>query len=189
MIKKLKERSGSKCELCASTDGLEAYRIPPVEGDNIDHSILLCSNCLNQVEDNNKIEVNHWRCLNDSMWSEIPAVQIMAWRMLNKIKSHGWPNDLLEMLYLDEETLALAKANGDGEEAKPKHIDSNGNELKNGDTVVLTQTLNVKGSSLSAKRGTSVRKIRLVQDEPTQIEGKVEGQQIVILTKFVKKSN
>ena len=189
MLEKIKSRAGSKCELCSSTDGLEIYKIPPIEGEDIDKCVYICNNCKTQIEDPEKVDVNHWRCLNDSMWSETPAVQVMAWRMLTRLKAHGWPNDLLEMLYLDEETLALAKSNGDGEAEKPKHIDSNGNELKNGDTVVLTQTLNVKGSSLSAKRGTSVRKIRLVEDEPTQIEGKVEGQQIVILTKFVKKSN
>jgi protein PhnA len=45
----------------------------------------------------------------------------------------------------------------------------------------------VKGSSLTAKRGTAVRNISLVPDNPEHIEGRVEGQQIVILTKFVKK--
>ncbi len=189
MINKLKDRSGSKCELCGSTESLVVYKIPPVEGEDIANSILLCSNCHEQIEDPEKVDVNHWRCLNDSMWSETPAVQVMAWRMLTRLKSNVWPNDLLEMLYLDEETLAWAKSNGDGDADKPKHIDSNGNVLQNGDTVILTQTLNVKGSSINAKRGTAVRKIRLVEDEPTQIEGKVEGQQIVILTKFVKKSN
>lgn len=38
-----------------------------------------------------------------------------------------------------------------------------------------------------AKRGTAVRKITLVHDNAEQIEGKVDGQQIVLLTKFVKK--
>jgi len=46
----------------------------------------------------------------------------------------------------------------------------------------------VKGSSMVAKRGTAVRGISLVRDNPEQIEGRVNGQQIVILTKFVKKS-
>lgn len=188
MIEKLKARSGSKCELCNSTVELDVYQIPPIDGGGIDQSILLCSNCKTQIEDPEKTDANHWHCLNDSMWSEIPAVQVMAWRMLTRIKDQIWPADLLEMLYLDEENLEWAKASGEGETAKPKHIDSNGNILENGDTVTLTQSLDVKGSSLNAKRGTAVRRIRLVEDEPTQIEGKVEGQQIVILTKFVKKS-
>ena len=188
MIEKLKARSGNKCELCASADNLVTYKIPPVEGEDIANSILLCSNCHEQIEDPEKVDVNHWRCLNDSMWSETPAVQVMAWRMLTRLKTHGWPSDLLDMLYLDEETLAWAKSNGDADGDKPKHIDSNGNILQAGDSVVLIKSLDVKGSSLTAKRGTVVRKIALVEGNPEQIEGKVEGQQIIILTKFVKKS-
>jgi len=49
--------------------------------------------------------------------------------------------------------------------------------------------LNVKGASFTAKRGTAVRKISLVPDNAAHIEGRVNGQQIVILTEFVKKSN
>ena len=104
--------------------------------------------------------------------------------MLTRLKEH----DLLEMLYLDEDILKWAKASGEGEEAKPKHTDANGNILQNGDTVTLTQSLNVKGITINAKRGYAVRRIHLVENEPAHIEGKVEGQQIVILTKFVKKS-
>ena len=66
-----------------------------------------------------------------------------------------------------------------------KHVDSNGSVLKAGDTVVLIKDLNVKGAGFTAKRGTAVRRISLVHDNPEHIEGRVEGQQIVILTKFV----
>ena len=61
--------------------------------------------------------------------------------------------------------------------------------LNNGDTVVLTQQLNVKGASFMAPKGTIVRKIRLVPDNAEQIEGKINDQTIVILTKFVRKSS
>jgi len=69
-----------------------------------------------------------------------------------------------------------------------KHVDSNGNALQNGDTVVLIKSLNVKGANFMAKRGTTVRRISLVADNPEHIEGRVDGQHIVILTKFIKKS-
>jgi protein PhnA len=69
------------------------------------------------------------------------------------------------------------------------HKDANGHQLQNGDTVVLTKSLDVKGSSLNAKMGTVVKNIRLVPDNTEQIEGKIEGQLIVILTKFVRKQN
>ncbi|MBE0424626.1 MAG: PhnA domain-containing protein [Lutibacter sp.] len=187
--KKLAERSGSVCELCGSTEGLSAYEVQPAKYGNEDDSVVVCATCSNQIENADAVEANHWRCLNDSMWSEVPAVQAMAWRMLTRLKAEGWPQDLLDMLYLDEETLAWAKASGVGEVADDKvvHRDSNGVILETGDTVVLIKDLPVKGSSMVAKRGTAVRKISLVYDNAEHIEGKVDGIQIVILTKFVKK--
>ncbi len=185
----LKNRSESKCELCSATDDLNVYQIPPEVEANIDNSVLLCQNCIEQIENPEKIDVNHWRCLNDSMWSQIPAVQVMAWRMLTRLKAEGWPQDLLEMLYLDDETLSWALASGEGEASgdEVKHLDSNGILLEAGDTVTLTKDLNVKGANFTAKRGTAVRNISLVADNTEHIEGKINGQKIVILTKFVKK--
>ena len=100
-----------------------------------------------------------------------------------------WAADNLDMLYLDEETLAWAKKTGDHESdgAVYLHKDSNGAVLQNGDSVVLTKSLDVKGSSLNAKMGTVVKNIRLVADNTEQIEGRIEGQVIVILTKYVRK--
>ena len=125
------------------------------------------------------------------MWSQVPGVQVMAWRMLHRLKSEGWPQDLLDMLYLEDETLDWAKAAGDHKDDSNaiKHLDSNGAILQSGDNVVLIKDLDVKGTSFVAKRGTAVRNISLVHDNAEHIEGKVNGQQIVILTKFVKKSS
>ncbi|RUA14686.1 MAG: PhnA protein, partial [Flavobacteriia bacterium] len=67
------------------------------------------------------------------------------------------------------------------------HRDSNGVVLENGDSVVLVKDLKVKGSSMVAKQGTAVRRISLDRENAEYIEGKVDGQQIVILTKYVKK--
>jgi protein PhnA len=91
------------------------------------------------------------------------------------------------MLYLDEETLEWAKLGIEDEDAI-KHIDSNGNILQNGDNVVLIKDLNVKGGGFTAKRGTAVRGIRLDPNNAEFIEGRVDGQQIVIITQYVKKS-
>ncbi len=187
----LQARSESKCELCTSTENLSVYMIPPDPVDDAEKSLFLCQPCLQQIEDPNKVDVNHWRCLNDSMWSQVPAVQVMAWRMLTQLRAEGWSQDLLDMLYLDDKTLAWAKSNGDsisGEDTI-KHLDSNGALLVAGDTVTLIKDLNVKGASFTAKRGTAVRNISVVADNAKHIEGKVNGQQIVILTQFVKKAN
>lgn len=108
--------------------------------------------------------------------------------MLNNLRGEGWPVELLDMMYLDEETLEWAKKGLEDESSEIKHVDSNGAVLEAGDTVVLIKDLNVKGAGFTAKRGTAVRRISLVHDKPEHIEGRVEGQQIVILTKFVKKS-
>jgi protein PhnA len=187
----LQARSESKCELCTATDSLTVYEIPPNAKDNADECILICGTCREQIEDPQKVDVNHWRCLNDSMWSQIPAVQVMAWRMLTRLSQEGWPQDLLDMLYLEEDTLTWAQASAEGSnnEDSIKHVDSNGTLLEAGDTITLIKDLNVKGANFTAKRGTAVRGISLVADNAEHIEGRVEGQRIVILTQFVKKSN
>jgi len=189
--KALLARSESKCELCGATEGLEVYEVPPGSEGGADQSVLLCATCRDQIENPEHVDVNHWRCLNESMWSQVPAVQVMAWRMLTRLSAEGWPQELLDMLYLDDETQAWAQATGEGEsdEESVRHLDSNGALLEAGDTVTLIKDLNVKGANFTAKRGTAVRGISLVADNPEQIEGRVEGQQIVILTRFVKKSN
>jgi protein PhnA len=184
----LQGRSESKCELCGATESLSAYEIPPSSDGTIEQCVLLCKTCREQIENPDKVDANHWRCLNDSMWSQVPSVQVMVWRMLTRLRGEGWPQDMLDMFYLDDETLAWAESGMESEEAV-RHLDSNGALLEAGDTVTLIKDLDVKGSSITAKRGTAVRGIRLVADNPEQIEGRVEGQQIVILTRFVKKSN
>ncbi|MDR5589244.1 PhnA domain-containing protein [Christiangramia sp. SM2212] len=183
------QRSDSTCELCANKDELSVFELPDSPEEGLESCILICKTCKEQIEDPEKVQPNHWRCLNDSMWSTIPAVQVMAWRMLNRLRSEGWPNDLLDMMYMEDDVKAWAKSGVQEEKAENSiiHKDSNGAVIEAGDTVVLTKDLNVKGSSLTAKRGTAVRRVSLVHDNAEQIEGKVEGQQIVILTKFVKK--
>lgn len=184
----LKSRSGNKCELCGAAENLSIFEVPNSPQSGLESAIYICGMCKEQIEDSEKIDSNHWRCLNDSMWSEVPAVQVMAWRMLNRLKHEGWPQDLLDMMYMDDETTAWAKAGLEkGGEKKLIHRDSNGNILEAGDNVVLIKDLKVKGSSLVAKQGTTVRRISLDHENEKFIEGRVEGQQIVIVTDFVKK--
>jgi protein PhnA len=189
--KALHARSESKCELCGATETLGVYEVPPISNGSVDECALICETCREQIENPEKVDIHHWRCLNDSMWSQVPAVQVMAWRMLKRLSTEGWPQDLLDMLYLDEGTQAWAEATGEwkSDEDTVKHVDSNGAVLEAGDTVTLIKDLNVKGANFTAKRGTVVRGISLVEDNPEHIEGRVNGQQIVILTKFVKKAN
>ena len=186
--KQLQERSGSVCELSGTAENLKVYEIPYSPAQSADTAILINENLISQLENPDTMIPNEWRFLNETIWSTVPAVQVVSWRALQWLKNEGWAADILDMAYLEDEVLAWAKAGIQEEENQIVHRDSNGAVLENGDTVVLIKDLDVKGSSLVAKRGTAVRRISLVHDNPEQIEGRVEGQQIVILTKFVKKS-
>ncbi len=181
-------RSGNKCELCEATEGLKVYEVPPATG-NMDDAIFACLKCQAQIDKKEELDSSHWQCLTTSMWSEVPAVQVMAWRMLNRLRGESWAAESIDMIYLDEERLAWAKASGDHENdaSVDLHKDCFGAILQSGDNVVLTKSLDVKGSTVNAKVGTVVRNIRLVADNTEQIEGKIEGQQIVILTKYLRK--
>lgn len=185
----LKARSQQQCELCASTANLSIYDVPPHPQQRTEDSILVCAKCLAQLEKKEPLESDHWKCLLDSMWSEVPAVQVVSWRMLNRLRGESWAVDAIDLLYFDEDMMAWAKSTGDHENSSEVelHKDCNGTILQNGDTVVLTKSLDVKGSNLNARLGTVVKNIRLVHDNTEQIEGKIEGQTIVILTKYLRK--
>jgi protein PhnA len=177
-------RSGSKCELCGSSADLSVYEVAPSDG-TASQSIMVCGTCKTQIEDPSKMEETHWHCLNDSMWSTESAVQVMAYRMLKRTKNQ----DLLDMLYLEDDVKAWADADGgsDEDDDKTPTLDSNGAVLQAGDTVTIIIDLEVKGAGFTAKRGTAVRNIALTNNHE-QIEGRVNGTRIVLLTKFLKKS-
>lgn len=183
------ERSGHKCEVCGSENEPAVYEVPPQTRATEDNSIVLCGKCRAQIEKREAPESAHWAaCLPEAMWSEIPGVKVVAWRMLQRLKQESWAVDSLDMLYLDDDMLEWAKATGDHEEgASELHRDSSGTVLQSGDTVITIKSLDVKGTSFTAKLGTVVKNIRLVEGNTEQIEGKIEGQVIVILTKFVRK--
>lgn len=65
--------------------------------------------------------------------------------------------------------------------------DSNGTILSDGDSVTLIKDLKVKGMSVTLKRGTLVKKIRLT-DDPAEIDCKISGSDIVLRTEFLKKA-
>lgn len=189
LLQDLENRSGNQCELCASTNDLSIYEVPPTSTGGVDGSVLICSVCLGQIEHSETTDANHWRCLNDAMWSEFRAVKIVAWRMLSRLRKEGWPQDLLDMLYLEDGDLRFAKETGEhlDESEKVIHRDANGAILQSGDNVVLIKDLKVKGSSMVAKQGTAVRRISLDRENAKYIEGKVGATQIVIITDYVKK--
>lgn len=191
----LQERSQSCCELCSSQDNLAVFSVPQAKTTKAEteQNLLLCGVCLEQASASSELNINHWRCLNDSMWSPIAAVQVMAWRQLSRLASIGetWAQDLLDTLYLEEDTLEWAQAgfnNDASPSSTPPTLDSNGAILNAGDTVTLIKDLQVKGAGFTAKRGTAVRNIALT-DNPEHIEGRVNGTRIVLLSCYLKKSS
>jgi protein PhnA len=66
--------------------------------------------------------------------------------------------------------------------------DANGNLLSDGDTIFLIKDLKVKGTSITIKRGTSIKNIRLTNN-PAEIDckfKKIKG--LVLKTEFIKKN-
>ena len=166
------------CPLCSSNTPLHHTE---VSGGPFGASVTLCETCLTQLT--GLPDPNHWRGLAGAMWSEEPAVQVLAARMLLRLSEHDWARDLTDQLYLDDEIRAWA----DNVALVTNHRDSNGVPLAVGDTVILVKDLVVKGAGFTVKRGTSVRGISLMVGNDAHIEGRVAGQRIIILTEFVKK--
>ena len=167
------------CALCDAASA-SPYTVAPR-----DDQVMLCATCLEGAEQGPK-DGPHWQCLSQAIWSEEEAVKVLAWRLLKRLGTAA-ANDVLDIAWLEPEVQAWAEA-GLPDEGAPIHRDANGAALAQGDTVVLIKDLPVKGAGFTAKRGTAVRGISLVADNAAHIEGRVEGQRIVILTQFVKKS-
>lgn len=168
------------CALCNSSEATPFEVTPKSE------TVQLCATCRGGLE-NSPTDGPHWQCLNEAIWSTEPAVQVLAYRLLKALPEAPWAREVLEIAYLEPEVMALAEA-GVTEQPDVVHRDSNGAVLAASDTVTLIKDLPVKGAGFTAKRGTAVRNIALVSDNAAHIEGRVEGQRIVILTQFVKKS-
>jgi len=180
--KELQDRSGNKCELCGSDTELSVLKVMPSDS-SAKESIYVCATCKDQIQNPDNMDETHFNCLNDSMWSEVPAVAVMSYRLLNVLGRQ----DLVDMMYMEEDVKTWADA-GISSGDKLVHKDANGVVLQSGDTVVVTKDLDVKGTSFVAKRGTAVRNIALVSDNAELIEGRVNGVKIQILTKFLKKA-
>lgn len=185
------KRCKSKCELCNAAEPLKFYEVNSSNGTTADNCIMLCDKCIAQIDKKEELDSQHWKILSETMWSEVSGIQVLAWRMLNRLRNESWAMDNLDMLYLNEDNLTWAKETGDHENdgSVDLHKDCNGHVLNNGDSVVLIKSLDVKGSTINAKLGTVVRNIRIVENNTDQIEGRIEGQVIVILTKYVKKQH
>lgn len=175
-------RNNGLCELCSEETATIDFTVSP-KSDQPENQVALCIDC--EANLSNKDARDHWQCLSGSIWSPESAVQALSYRILYGMKDQAWANDVLEMVDLDESVVNWATSIY---ETSDVHKDAFGNLLENGDNVVLTQALKVKGTNFTASKGTVVKKIRLVSDNTDQIEGKINEQVIVILTQYVKKN-
>lgn len=184
----LQTRAAAQCELCQANTTLVIYTVAPASEPQVDQCLLVCATCDAQLVVGSTLDVHHWHSLHQSIWSEVPAVQVVSWRLLQALKAHSWAQDVLDQVYLDEPTLAWARQGlrEESADAPKKTLDSNGNELLEGDSVTLIKDLDVKGAGFTAKRGTTVKSIRLTQN-PEHIEGRVNKTSVVLKTCFLKK--
>jgi len=65
--------------------------------------------------------------------------------------------------------------------------DSNGNELKEGDSVMLNRDLKLKGTNTNLKRGTVFKNIRILEDDEDNIECRSGKSTLVLKTQYLKK--
>lgn len=182
----LHARSGGVCELCGSQDALVAFTVAPRTGPSAQDQVLLCAACRPQVGGEQSLDPSHWFCLQQAAWSAVPAVQVLAWRLLGRLGT-SWALDLRDQLWLDDDTRAWAEGDAALAEAPAPTLDSNGTALRDGDAVTLIKDLDVKGAGFTAKRGTLVKGIRLTED-PGLVEGQVNKVAIFLKTEFLKKA-
>lgn len=173
------------CQLCGADSPLSSLIVSGA-GKNAEDAIQICAICTAEL-DSTTLNAEHWRCLREAIWSPVPAAQVLAYRLLKKAENETWAQDILSGAYLEDDVLAWASVGLTSTDAGVTHKDSNGASLAEGDTVTLIKDLEVKGAGFTAKRGTSVKGIHLT-DNPEHIEGKINGQMIVILTQYVKKA-
>ena len=74
--KALQDISLNSCELCKTSNDLNVYTLQPSRKIDLFDRLYACNSCISQMEDTRLINPNHWRCLNDSMWSEFLPVQV-----------------------------------------------------------------------------------------------------------------
>lgn len=190
LLEILTKRANSKCELCSSDSMLDVYKIPPKIKLSEETAVLLCNTCVEQIEGIKSLDVNHWHCLYESIWSDLAGIKVLCFRLLKRISNEMWARDLLEQLDIDASGLEWARAGIENEEPEDltlPTLDSNGVRLADGDSVTIIKDLNVKGAGFTAKRGTLVKGISLTSD-PKHIEGKVNGVQIVLVAAYLKKA-
>ncbi|MFT4175778.1 MAG: hypothetical protein QM627_03905 [Luteolibacter sp.] len=110
--KDLARRAKSKCELTGACGvPLRPYEIPPAPAEpDIERTLLLCEAVHAALEKPSTLAGRQWQILAEAVWSEFPAVQVVAWRMLQRLaQKEDWAREALDAVFLDPEVEAWAQ--------------------------------------------------------------------------------
>jgi protein PhnA len=111
--KDLARRAKSKCELTGAAGvKLLPYEIPPVAAEpDLERTLLVSEACHEVLENPKRLAGRQWNGLAERVWSENPAVQVVAWRMLKRLaQNEDWAREVLEEVFLDPEVEAWAES-------------------------------------------------------------------------------
>lgn len=111
--KDLARRAKSKCELTGAAGvPLRLYEVPPIaEEPEMARTILVSEACHEMLEFPKRLQGREWQCLAEVVWSEMPAVQVVAWRMLRELaKREDWAREVIEEIFLDDDVETWAKS-------------------------------------------------------------------------------
>jgi protein PhnA len=185
----LTERAQGACELCGSDSNLGPVLVDSTASEESAAAVLACGVCSLATQSAGPLDGAHWYCLQEAVWSGVPEVQVLAYRLLHRVHGETWATDLLGQVYLEDDVRAWAERGLAAEDAGAVVVvDCHGAPLMDGDSVSLIKDLDVKGAGFTAKRGTLVKNIRL-GDDPTHVEGKVNKVSIMLKTCFLKRSS
>jgi protein PhnA len=112
--KDLVRRAKSKCELTGVSGApLRPYEVPPVPTEpDLERTLLISEECHEMLGNPKRLEGRAWQCLAEVVWSELPAIQVVAWRMLNHLaKKEDWAREVIDEVFLDPEVEEWAKSN------------------------------------------------------------------------------
>lgn len=111
--KDLARRAKSKCELTGAAGvPLRPYEVPPVPLEpELDRILLLSEVCHEALARPASIDSREWHCLGEAIWSDFPALQVVAWRLLNQLaKRDDWARQVLDEVFLDPATEEWARS-------------------------------------------------------------------------------
>lgn len=112
--RELNRRARSRCELCGESTSLRVHEVPPApEEPSVERAVLVCEACALLVAGElPRGERDRLRFLAETVWAELPAVQVVSVRTARRLAEEGvpWARDAVDGLWLDEAQQAWVDA-------------------------------------------------------------------------------